>query len=262
MCVDSHGASLSEKARRRDARAFWGTRQPHLLAAGDAGERTPGKTLKVLWRKDEKAEGMILRGYLGARHDFSACFPGPKPVQAEGLLKYKLEECEHTACAETRLLRRKMLVRGNHFSKCGQVTFEVGGNNVCAGEIYMLPHYAHRRCFLRLERCSIASTCLSRVPASRQNDRIVHVISAFSLRSDDRESAAIFKSDRSFTRRTPRTPARTAKPMVRRRRGYTDIARATRGFAARGARSHLKPQNCRRFLAISMRSDSKRSSRF
>jgi hypothetical protein len=62
--------------------------------------------------------------------------------------------------------------------------------------------------------------CFAPRALSHQNGRTVHVISAFSLRSDDRQSAAIFESDRSFTRRTPRTPARTAKPMVRRGRVY------------------------------------------
>jgi hypothetical protein len=68
--------------------------------------------------KGREAEGNYLADAQEPGDDISACFSGPKPVQAEVLLKWELDESEHTALAETRLLRQKTLTRGNHFSGC------------------------------------------------------------------------------------------------------------------------------------------------
>jgi hypothetical protein len=140
MCADSHRASLSEKTRR-DTRAFGELDNLIYLPWSRGGTNTrqdPESTLA----KGREAEGTILRGCLGARNDISPLASrDPSPVQAEGLLKWKLNECEHTARAETRPLRHKMLMRGNHFSECGQVLFGSGELvSVCPEKLHVGRH--------------------------------------------------------------------------------------------------------------------------
>ena len=86
MCADSHGASLSEK-HGEETRAPSGNSTTSSTCRRRRGGTNTRQDTESTLAKGREAEGTILRGYLGARHDISACFPGPKPVQAEGLLK-------------------------------------------------------------------------------------------------------------------------------------------------------------------------------